>query len=147
MTEVSKQSEIAPFLFCLTVITVWCFIHSISVDWHRHVGYGPLLELRVLFCFEIIPVNIIVYYLYMKVKGYFFNNGLFKLRLQHLSELIKSFQLPLFIGNVSGVFIDKCTINLISNVYITVRSIGFPRECALDYDKDLFMKMRALSIV
>lgn len=83
----------------------------------------------------------------MKVKGYFFNNGLFKLRLQHLSELIKSFQSPLFIGNVSSVFIDKCTINLISNVYITVRSIGFPRECALDYDKDLFMKMRALSIV
>lgn len=79
----------------------------------------------------------------MKGKGYFFNNGLFKLRLQHLSELIKSFQSPLFIGNVSG----KCTINLISNVYITVRSIGFPRECALDYDKDLFMKMRALSIV
>lgn len=79
----------------------------------------------------------------MKGKGYFFNNGLFELRLQHPSELIKSFQSPLF----SGVFIDKCTINFISNVYIIVRSIGFPRECALDYDKDLFMKMRALSIV
>lgn len=83
----------------------------------------------------------------MKVKGYFFNNGLFKLRLQHLSELIKSFQSPLFIGNVNGVFIDKCTINFISNVYITVRSIGFPRECALDYDKDLFMKMRAFKVL
>lgn len=33
----------------------------------------------------------------MKVKGYFFNNRLFKLRLQHLSEFIKSFLSPLFI--------------------------------------------------
>lgn len=93
MTEVSKHSEIAQFLFCLTVITVWCFICSISVDC---VCYGPLSELRVLFCFDLIhvPLNITGY---MKVKRYFFNNRLFKLRLQHLSEFIKSFQSPLFI--------------------------------------------------
>lgn len=53
----------------------------------------------------------------------------------------------LFIGNVSGVFIDKCIINFISNVYIIVCFIGFFRECVFDYDKDLFMKMRVLSIV